>query len=375
VEDGTGRGAVAGEVYSPSEVPERFDPETMQGETIEAEHLARYRWASQLVPGRRRVLDAGCGMAYGTALLAASGAGETVGVDLAEEVLDHVREQMPNGVVLLQGDVRRLPFDDDTFDLVVCFEVIEHVSEPGEVLDELRRVLAPGGVLVISSPNRDTYPQGNPHHVHEFTPPELESELSSRFAQVRMIHQHTWITSGVVTSDVFLRGGDEDAGQAVHLRKLAQDGLGDELYTLGLAGDTQLPDVASVFEIAAPVEVRRWDELWREQNERLIAQAELLSDHELYHAQVADELHALRVALESAERDLSKLAELEQRAEELEKVNDELIGAEGDLARREEVLDELEATAQRYTVVVTSSSWRITKPLRDLMAKIRGPLG
>ncbi len=366
---------MAGEVYSPTEVPERFDPETMRGETIEAEHLARYRWASQLVPGRTRVLDAGCGMAYGTALLAASGAAETVGVDLAEEVLDGVRQDMPAGVVLLAGDVRRLAFDDGIFDLVVCFEVIEHVSEPGQVLDELRRVLAPDGVLVISSPNRDTYPQGNPHHIHEFNPPELESELGRRFGRVRMVHQHTWITSGVVTSDLFLRGGDEDAGQAVHVRKLAQDGLGDELYTLGLASDAQLPDVASVFEIAAPVEVRRWDELWREQNERLVAQAELLSDHELYHAQVADELHALTVALESAERDLSRLAELERRAEELERVNDELIGAESDLERREEVLDELEATAQRYTVVVTSTSWRLTRPLRDSMAKIRELLG
>ena len=171
-----------------SEVPERFDPATMKGEIIEAEHLARYRWVSPLVAGRR-VLDAGCGTAYGSVLLADAGAVEVIGVDLASEVLDSARPDMPVTVALEEGDVTTLPYEDGRFDFVVCFEVIEHLDDPGRALDEFRRVLSPDGVLAVSSPNREVYPPGNPHHVHEYTPTELEQALARRFAFVRLERQ------------------------------------------------------------------------------------------------------------------------------------------------------------------------------------------
>src|ERR1700731_1562788 len=146
----------------PSDVPERFDPSTMHGEIIEAEHLARYRGAAPLAVGRR-VLDAGCGVAYGAAMLAAAGAVEVIGVDRESDVLDSARPQMPRNVRLETADVSALPYEDGSFDLVVCFEGIEHVDHPSRGLDELRRVLATDGLLVRSSPNRDVYPPGNPH--------------------------------------------------------------------------------------------------------------------------------------------------------------------------------------------------------------------
>src|SRR5947209_13622457 len=107
---------------------ERFVPDQDRGRLIEAEHLARYLWAAQLASGRR-VLDAGCGTAYGCRLLAEAGASDVVGVDLAEPVLDAVREQMPSGVTLERADLRELPFPAGGFDLVVCFEVIEHLAD------------------------------------------------------------------------------------------------------------------------------------------------------------------------------------------------------------------------------------------------------
>ena len=59
---------------------------------------------------------------------------------------------------------------DRSFDLVVCFEVIEHLEEPDAALRELERVVAADGVVLVSSPNRDVYEPGNPHHLHEYTP-------------------------------------------------------------------------------------------------------------------------------------------------------------------------------------------------------------
>ena len=113
--------------------PGRFVPQEMKGELVEAEHLTRYWWSAALAPGRR-VLDAGCGMAYGSLLLADAGAAEVTGVDLAEDVILAARADAGDRVRLQPGDVRSLPFEDGAFDLVVCFEVIEHVEAQDEVL-------------------------------------------------------------------------------------------------------------------------------------------------------------------------------------------------------------------------------------------------
>src|SRR5688572_26991292 len=93
------------------EVPERFDPASVRGEMTDAEHLARYAWAAQLTKGRR-VLDAGCGLGYGSALLAGAGAGSVTGMDIAPAVVEVARGRVPAGVTLVEGDVHQLPFED-----------------------------------------------------------------------------------------------------------------------------------------------------------------------------------------------------------------------------------------------------------------------
>src|SRR5438132_386474 len=129
------------------EAPERFDPKAMHGTLMEAEHLARYWWAASLVSGRR-VLDAGCGTAYGSEILARAGASEVVGVDADPAAVKEARAST-TGVTLEVGDARDLPHPDRSFDVAVCFEVIEHVDDPETILDELRRVLGGDGLLVV----------------------------------------------------------------------------------------------------------------------------------------------------------------------------------------------------------------------------------
>src|SRR4051794_31774872 len=96
-------------------VPERFDPTSMRGDLVEAEHLARYAWAGALVAGRR-VLDAGCGLGYGAAALARAGAERVVGVDIAEAVVEAARTSAGPKVELEVGDVRELEFPEASFD-------------------------------------------------------------------------------------------------------------------------------------------------------------------------------------------------------------------------------------------------------------------
>lgn len=361
-----------------SATPERFDPATMHGEIIEAEHLARYRWVSPLAADRR-VLDAGCGTAYGSLLLAEAGALEVTGVDRASDVLDAVREKLPATVALEEGDVTALPYEDGRFDLVVCFEVIEHLEDPGRALDEFRRVLAPAGLLAVSSPNRNVYPPGNPHHVHEYTPAELEDELSSRFAFTDLRRQHTWITSGVLDDEQFRRSDDASLGEDVRVRKLGADEPGGELYTIALAGQDELPDAGAALELTSAVELRRWDALWHEQSEVLTQQEELLSAHERIFAehaavgsQLQRELGLLRSQLAHTESQLARMPELDAQLRELLQTNDDLLALNHELQRRQRHLQELEAIAARYTVLVGSSSWRLTGPLRRAAALLRG---
>jgi hypothetical protein len=246
-------------------------------------------------------------------------------------------------------------------------------------------VLAPGGILALSSPNRDVYPPGNPHHVHEYTPEELEAELASRFEHVRLARQHTWIGSGVLDDDQFRIGEDRPVGGRVEVRKLVADVPGAELYTVALAGDGALPDPTTTLQLATAVELRRWDELWHEQAEMLERQtrvleeqAELLLAHEgLFTAGASEreqmyyELERLRAQLADVESRLARMPELDAQLRELVALNDALLARNDELRRRQESHEQLLEIAGRYTVLVESSSWRMTRPLRSIGALAR----
>jgi len=107
-----------------------------------------------LRPGRT-VLDCGCGAGSITADLArVTGPGTVVGVDRSEEQLARARERTPEGAVrYVRADAAALPFPDDAFDVAFGHALLEHVPDPGRVLAEIARVVAPGGVVVVASPD------------------------------------------------------------------------------------------------------------------------------------------------------------------------------------------------------------------------------
>jgi SAM-dependent methyltransferase len=211
---------------------ERLVPDAQYGELVHAEHLARYRLAAQLAPGRR-VLDVACGEGYGCALLAAAGASSVVGVDVDEATVEHARKRY--GIEALAGDVRALPFEDGTFDLVVSFETIEHVEEPERALGELARVAAPGGLVVVSTPNSRQYLVENEFHVREFDHAEFVALLEARFPAVRLLFQHNWLTSAVLDEDAMREQGGEGR-VALELTKVRAVEPGDELYLVAVCG-------------------------------------------------------------------------------------------------------------------------------------------
>lgn len=151
-------------------------------------HLIAYDFAARLVAGAT-VLDAGCGEGYGVDRLAGVARSAT-GIDLEEPVLARARSRYPE-VGFVCGDLNRMPFPDAAFDALVSLQVIEHLSHPGGFLTECHRVLRPGGLVVLATPNRLTFsPDGvirNPFHTIEFAPEELREAVAHRFDAVEMM--------------------------------------------------------------------------------------------------------------------------------------------------------------------------------------------
>jgi SAM-dependent methyltransferase len=149
-------------------------------------HVVAYEFAAKLVEGKD-VLDAGCGEGYGAALLARD-AGSVVGTDLEQEVVEHATARYPS-VRFQTADLTALPFPEQSFDAVVSLQVIEHLQRPREFVSECARVLRPGGVLVLSTPNRITFsPQGirNPFHTVEFSASELRALVETKLVVERV---------------------------------------------------------------------------------------------------------------------------------------------------------------------------------------------
>jgi 2-polyprenyl-3-methyl-5-hydroxy-6-metoxy-1,4-benzoquinol methylase len=180
----------------------RYVPDAHTGMSLEAEHHVRYRWAAALAPGRR-VLDVACGSGFGTQILAAAGAASVVGVDSEPIAVEEARRGAPAATRIELGRIERLPFVAGAFDLVVCFETIEHVEEQQAAFDELRRVLAADGFLLISSPNRGVFTAENPFHVAELASRELETELRRRFRHVVVYGQQTHVASYLLGDRMF----------------------------------------------------------------------------------------------------------------------------------------------------------------------------
>jgi SAM-dependent methyltransferase len=151
-------------------------------------HLAVYKFA-QSMANERRVLDLGSGMGYGATLLAAS-AGEVVALDSAPEAVRATKLE-PAALASLVGNGTRLPFRDDIFDLVVSFQVIEHIRDESHYLAEVRRVLTPGGLFLLSTPNRKLrllpfQPPFNPYHVREYDRRSFRKVLEKHFDDVKV---------------------------------------------------------------------------------------------------------------------------------------------------------------------------------------------
>ena len=302
---------------------ERLLPDQQRGELVHAEHVARYQFAAKLAAGLR-VLDAACGEGYGTEILSRAGASVAVGVDLDAKTVEHARERYR--LDFRQGDVKELPFEADSFDLVVSFETIEHVRDGERVISEFRRVLSDDGLLVISTPNKREYLMSTDFHEHEYTGDEFKALLEAEFEDVRLLFQQNWLLSAVLSEEQS-RIDDPSAPVAIDLSKVWGHEPGQELYAIAICGEGSRRSTPEVGTLTG-----------------------------VYEA------HQLAKRVDEAERLLKEWNERALEAERLLKEwNERALEAERQLQQKSEKLERIER----------SLSWRITAPLRALMAIVR----
>lgn len=237
---------------------ERFVP-TESGE-IRYEHMHRYTWVASFCTDKD-VLDIACGEGYGSALLAKR-ARSVIGVDISDEAIAHARKTYPNQLNLRyeQGSATAVPMDSASVDVVISFETVEHLSEQSEMLAELRRILRPDGLLIISSPNKKVYSEDrnyvNEFHVKELYFDEFDSLLRQQFSAVHYLGQR-FATGSVVlplqgeaeTYEALKLKGDESFKETATAR--------DIMYFVAICASSTslLPDVSPSFYVDEDIDL------------------------------------------------------------------------------------------------------------------------
>jgi len=224
---------------------ERFMPE-VAGQ-IAFEHLHRYHFAARFCAGKQ-VLDVACGEGYGSQILSTV-ATSVIGIDISAEAVEHASLRYGSDHLrFVEASAALLPLADDSLDVVVSFETIEHHDQHEEMLSEIRRVLRPGGLMIMSSPNKQYYSietgYSNPYHVKELFRHELVELVGRYFPQQevysqRVVHGSLLVADGAAAFDS-IQGTGPETSEWSH-------GLSRPLYDLVIASDGALPQQLSTF--------------------------------------------------------------------------------------------------------------------------------
>jgi len=287
---------------------ERMIPAHHKGSLMYGEHMVRYEAACE-IGADKIVLDIASGTGYGTQLLAKT-AKHVYGVDVAQDAIDYAKKNYSRkNVTFLLGDAERIPLEDNSVDVVVSFETIEHIKDYQGFLAEIKRVLKPGGQAIVSTPNDKEFPEGNHFHLHEFEVDEFENMLKKHFSSISFYYQGDWLYSGILPKSGF----QDEWTKPVLTSKLLSDELSRCIYMFAVCSNDKAGSITTRGVIAQG---------WSDKN----------------------------------------------RIEEAEKqhVHNRNIGAELEIAQAE-----IQHLRTDLNTVLSSKSWRYTQALRKLRHTIR----
>lgn len=341
-------------------IPGQVDPDLFN------EHFARYAFATRLARSKR-VLDIACGTGYGSSELAAV-ARSVTGVDVSEDAVEYARTHYTASNLQFQAaPAEDLPFPDQSFDLIVAFEVIEHLHDPRALLAQARRLIAPHGQFIVSTPNRLYYEETrkqsgpNPFHTHEFEYEEFRAALSDFFPHVSLFVQNH---AGVIVFQP-----SDTAGSTEVRRELAKtDPLESHFFVAVCALSPQIGSPVFVY-------VPKTSNLLREREQHIaLLETELrqktewletaLKNHEALVAKHREQTTELEARNRWAEQ-LNK--DLQQTSERVAALQDELAAeqkaAADTVQQYESVITTLEADNQAKAQWAIDTETRLTAEL------------
>lgn len=224
---------------------ERLLPESRNPNALM--HWHRYSFAAELCRGKT-VLDIASGEGYGSHFLSAV-AKDVTGVDISADAVAHAasKYRRPN-LRYVQGSAERIPLGDAAVEVAVSFETIEHHTKHDEMVSELKRVLRPGGLLIMSTPDKlnltDLTGVNNPFHVKELYREEFHALIRKHFSNVLPLAQRLVYGSFVAPEEGAegFREYWDDGGNA-----RAAEALQRPLYSLCIASDAGLPRLPASF--------------------------------------------------------------------------------------------------------------------------------
>lgn len=162
---------------------ERHSAQVVTDNVLHQRHMIAYHQAASIISGH--ILEVGCGEGYGMELLAPKST-KYMAIDKFNTTID---PQLPDFSKISFQQMNVPPFEgieDDTFDFVVSFQVIEHIEDDEFFCRELYRVLKPGGQLILTTPNIKMSLTRNPWHIREYKPLQLHELLQGIFNKVEM---------------------------------------------------------------------------------------------------------------------------------------------------------------------------------------------
>jgi SAM-dependent methyltransferase len=383
---------------------ERFLP-WLEQPTIAYEHLHRYAYAAGFVRGKR-VLDMASGEGYGSKMLSET-ASFVVGIDIDDNAVRHASDTYTSSKLqFLTGSIAAVPIENDhSFDVIVCFEAIEHIENQDELLKEVKRLLKADGIFIVSTPNKALYHEEereeNPFHVKELNFDEFHALLDAHFSSVQFLGQRVHSGSTMWPIGTTRSTGFEefviDRGENEY--RFIEREKRIPLYFIGVASDSPLsaPQPSSVLIDHSDGLLREgkkavaWREekistletglKWRQEQleareEQLHARDEAINWQEQQIGHLKEGLEQLQTGLEWTQAQLSNMSDkaashekaLEWRAgqvETLEKEKSTLTTVLQSTQRR------LNSTSQQLEEILASRAWKVVLKVRHVRDSLK----
>lgn len=234
---------------------------------VTVEHLHRYAIANDFVKNKV-VLDIASGEGYGSYILSKK-ALEVMGVDIDEEtVLDAQKKYVSNNLNFKVGSADNIPLDSNSIDIVVSFETIEHHDKHDEMLLEIKRVLKPDGILIMSSPDKKYYSDmsgfKNKFHIKELYFEEFEFLIKKHFKYAKFYVQKAYNLNSFISTledsnNLIIYSGDHS--EVVRNKN-------NHLYILTIASENYINDLTlSIFNGADVSNLKNQQSLFINRNE------------------------------------------------------------------------------------------------------------